>query len=214
MNVKGIIFDLDGTLADTLGDLTDAVNVGLEAFGFDDRSTSDVRSWIGEGLPILCRRAVGNAPHVPIDEMAAIVTRHYRQHRLDKTAPYPGVPELLDALTGRRIRMAILTNKPHEHTGPMADALFARWSFVAIEGYRDEGLRKPDPRAALDIVARMQLEPAQVMLVGDSATDVNTALNADIIPVGVTWGYRDRAELCVAGAAHMIDCPADLLELL
>jgi len=146
--------------------------------------------------------------------MAVIVTRHYRQHRLDKTAPYPGVPELLDALTGRRIRMAILTNKPHEHTGPMADALFARWSFVAIEGYRDEGLRKPDPRAALDIVARMQLEPAQVMLVGDSATDVNTALNAGIIPVGVTWGYRDRAELCVAGAAHIIDCPADLLELL
>ena len=214
MSDKGVIFDLDGTLADTLPDLSDALNVGLKAFEFAERPPSDVRGWIGEGLPTLCSRAVGHATHVPIDEMAAIVTRQYRLHRLDKTTPFPGVAELLDALTRRRIPMAILSNKPHEHTGPMADALFGRWSFVAVEGYREEDRRKPDPQTAWEIVAKMQLEPAQVMLVGDSATDVDTALNAGLVPVGATWGYRGRPELIDAGAKYLIDHPKGLLPLI
>ncbi len=214
MTDKGVIFDLDGTLADTLADLTDAVNVGLRAFGFAERPSCDVRGWIGEGLPTLCSRAVGPAGHVPIDEMAAIVTRYYREHRLDKTAPFPGVPGLLDALTERQVPMAILSNKPHEHTGPMAHALFGQWSFVAVQGYREEGWRKPDPRTALGIVARMQLEPGQVMLVGDSATDVNTALNAGLLPVGATWGYRSREELLASGTRHLVDRPEELLALI
>lgn len=214
MTAGGVIFDFDGTLADTLADLTDAVNVGLRAFGFPERSLADVRGWIGEGLPILCCRAVGGDPRVPIEEMAAVVTSHYRKHRLDKTAPFPGVPEMLDALSARGVAMAILTNKPHEHTAPMVEALFGRWAFVAVEGYRQEQRRKPDPRAAWEIVAKMGLEPAHVLLVGDSATDILTARNAGLVSVGVTWGYRDRKELIRAGAARLIDHPVELLGLL
>jgi len=214
LNGTGVIFDLDGTLADTLPDLADAVNAGLKAFGLPEQPASDIREWIGEGLPVLCRRAVGRSAHVPIDEMAVVVTRYYRRHRLDKTTPFAGVPALLDRLTTRGIPMAILSNKPHEHMGPMADALFGRWSFAAVEGYHEESRRKPDPRTALEIVARMQLEPSQVFLVGDSATDVNTARNAGLIPVGATWGYRMREELIVSGARHLIDRPKDLLALL
>lgn len=210
---KGAIFDLDGTLADTLADLTDAVNTGLRAFGFSDRSESDIQGWIGEGLPTLCRRAIGDAPNVPIDELTAIVTEHYRAHRLDKTRPYPGIEAMLDALGGRNVPLAILSNKPHEHTVPIANALFGRWLFVAVEGYREEDRRKPDPRTALAIVAAMELEPAEVLFVGDSATDVRTALNAAAIPVAVTWGFRSRQALAEAGAAHLIDHPRDLLAL-
>jgi len=210
----GVIFDFDGTLVDTLPDLTDAVNVGLQALGFVPRPMSDVRGWVGEGLPVLCRRAVGNAPDVPIEEMAAIVTAHYRKNRLAKTAPFPGVVELLDALTERRVPMAILSNKPAEHMLPMTQALFGCWRFVAVEGYRQEERRKPDPRTALEIVARMRLEPSQVLAVGDSTTDVATAVNTGLVPVGVTWGYRSRQQLLDAGARHLVDRPAELLPLI
>lgn len=195
-------------------DLTDAVNVGLRAFGLPERSASEVRTYIGEGLPLLCRRAAGESADVPIDEMAATVTAHYREHRLEKTALFPGVAQLLAELSRRGVQMAILSNKPHEHTVPMTEALLGRWSFAAVEGYREEDRRKPDPRTALEIVARMELEPGQVMLVGDSGTDVRTARNAGIPPVAVTWGYRDRDHLIESGAEVLIDRPADLRALL
>jgi len=210
---QGIIFDFDGTLADTLADLTDAVNIGLRTLGLAERSASEVRGWVGDGLPILCRRAVGRAADVSVEEMAAVITQYYHEHRLDKTTLSPGISDLLDALTERGMPLAILSNKPHEHTKPMADALLGRWPFVAVEGCCEGTPRKPDPRAALEIVARMRLEPARVLVVGDSATDVATALNGHLVPVGATWGYRSRQELIEAGAHHLIDRASDLLAL-
>jgi phosphoglycolate phosphatase len=209
----GVIFDFDGTLVDTLPDLTDAVNAGLEAFGLPTAPAERVRTWIGEGLPLLCRRAAGDAADVPIDEMATVVTRHYRAHRLDKTKLFPGMPELLDALVAREVSLAIVTNKPHEHTVAMVESLCARWSFVAVEGYREERLRKPDPTITRAVIDRMKLAPEGVLFVGDSATDIHTARSAGAAPVGVTWGYRDRDELLEAGAALLLDRPADLLGL-
>jgi phosphoglycolate phosphatase len=214
MSTPGIIFDFDGTLADTLPDIADAVNVGLQAFGLPAVPTESVRGWIGEGLPILCRRAAGTADHVDAQEMADIVTAHYRRHRLDKAAPFDGIPELLDSLTARNVPMAILSNKPHEHTGPMVDALFGKWSFVAVEGYREEPLRKPDPRTTLDVIGQMNLTPDQVLFVGDSGTDIATAVNAGTIAVGVTWGYRDQHELIETGAKHIVDEPDEILQVL
>jgi phosphoglycolate phosphatase len=212
--VKGVIFDLDGTLAHTLPDIADAVNAGLKAFGLTVRPESDVRDWIGEGLPILCRRAMGDRDDVSLDEMVATVTAYYREHRLDKVQPFIGIPAVLDELTRRQIPLAVLTNKPHEHTVPMMDALFSRWPWAAVEGYRQEELRKPDPRTALEIAANMNSEPAHVVFVGDSFTDVETAIRAGMIPVGCTWGYRSRQELIDAGAEHLIDEPSQLIDLL
>jgi len=221
MNIKGIVFDFDGTLADTLTDLTDAVNVGLSQFGYPHRSASQIRSWIGIGLPTLCRLAIGGGteplPGSPeeahCDQVADTVTAHYCEHRMDKTAAYPGIPEVLDAFRAAHILMAVLSNKPHQHTAPMVEALFGQWRWVAIEGCRDDGQRKPDPEIALRIVSQMNLEPGQVMMVGDSAVDVQTGLNTGMVAVGVTWGFRDRDELIDAGAHHVIDRPEELLSL-
>ena len=222
MRINGVIFDFDGTLADTLLDLTDAVNVGLGRFGYPHRPASEVRGWIGNGLPTLCRLAIaaGNTPSAQppeethIQQMAAAVTDYYREHRLDKTAPYPGIPVVLDELTDGRVPMAVLSNKPHQHTAPMVEALFGEWPWIAIEGCRDDGQRKPDPQTARTIMAQMRLEPGQVMMVGDSAVDVQTGLNAGMLAIGVTWGFRDRAELIDAGANYLIDRPEDLLALI
>src|SRR5207248_2020831 len=133
--IRGVIFDFDGTLADTLPDIAAAVNVGMRTFGLPERPLSDVRQWVGEGLPTLCARALAaNASEVSLQDFVSVVTESYRRHRLELTAPFAGIPELLDALVTRRVLLAILTNKPHEHTVPMAQALFGRWPFVAIEG--------------------------------------------------------------------------------
>ena len=118
---------------------------------------------------------------------------YYGQHRLDQTAPYPGIPDLLDELTNRGLPMAILTNKPDAHTQAVVAALFSRWTFTAIEGYREEARRKPDPRTAIEIVQRMgptpnSISPKEVLMVGDSRTDILTAINAGLTPIGATWG--------------------------
>lgn len=214
MSVRGVIFDLDGTLAHTLPDIADAINAGLRGLGLPLRPESDVRDWIGEGMPKLCERALTGRNDAPLDEMVEAVTAYYREHRLDKVQPFDGVPEVLDELTRRRIPMAVLSNKPHEHMGPMMEAMFGRWTWVAIEGYKEEDRRKPDPRIALDIAEQMGAQPSQVLFVGDSFTDVETAINAGMIPVGCTWGYRSRQELIDAGAQHLIDHPEELIGLL
>jgi len=221
MLVHGVVFDLDGTLADTLVDLTDAVNVGLRQLGYPPRPADEVRQWIGEGMMILCRRAVTAAapPGDAIDDqtvaaMASVFTAHYRAHRLDKTVPYPGIPELLDELAARGLKMAVFSNKPHDHTVALMAALFDRWPWSVVEGSREDRPRKPDPAAGREVLARMGLEPEQAVMVGDSAIDVQAAKNVGAVAVGATWGFRDRAELLEAGADHIIDRPADLLTFL
>jgi phosphoglycolate phosphatase len=214
MCIRGIIFDLDGTLVDTLPDIAAALNAGRRAMGLSDCPLSEVRKWIGEGMPILCQRALADMPHLSPEQMLPIVSGYYAEHRVDRSAPYPGIPELLDALVARRIPAAMLSNKPHEHTAPMAQTMFARWPWVAVEGYRQEDRRKPDPRTALDIAARMSLSPAEVAFVGDSDTDMRTAVNAGMVPIGATWGYRDRDVITAAGARYLVDTPTQVIALL
>jgi phosphoglycolate phosphatase len=215
MPILGVIFDFDGTLADTLPDIAAAVNAGLRGLGLAERPVEQVRLWVGEGLPTLCARVLAaSGSDAPLEPFVEAVTRSYREHRIELTRPFPGVPQLLDALSARGVLLAVLTNKPHEHVMPMTQELFGAWHFVAVEGYRVEERRKPDPRTAWEIVERMGLARSEVALVGDSFTDVQTAINAGITPVGATWGYRSRQELIDAGAVHLIDVPADLLDLL
>jgi len=221
MPMLGVVFDLDGTLADTLADLTDAVNAGLSAIGYGPRSAGEVRRWVGVGMQILCRRAITAAapPGAAVDDasvaaMAETFTAYYRQHRLDKTVAYPGIPLLLDELAARGIRLAVFSNKPHEHTVELVDALFKLWTWMAVEGARDGRPRKPDPGSTLAVVASMKLQPAEVLVVGDSAIDVQAAHNAGAVAVGVSWGFRDLDEVVEAGAAQVVDRPAGLLKLL
>lgn len=221
MPIRAIIFDLDGTLADTLPDLTTSVNVAMEACGLPQRSAAEVRQWIGSGLAILCQRAIageaGPAAEVVDDgQVAAMMDafkRHYREHLLDETRAYPAIPLVLDELTARGAGLAVLSNKPHDHVVPMMDALFNRWRWQAIEGVRDGGTKKPDPTVALEILRRFDLPAREVMLVGDSGIDVATARAAGFVAVAVTWGFRDRDELVAAGPQYLIDDPQQLLSL-
>ncbi len=213
-NARGVIFDLDGTLADTLPDIRSAVNAGRSHFGLAAATEDEVRSWIGEGLPVLCERALHDAKDIPLDTMIEVVRDHYRAHSLEATTLFPGIAPLLDALVARRIPMAICTNKPHEATLALVKSMLNRWEFAAVEGYREEDRRKPDPRTAVDIAVAMSLDPGEFCFVGDSDTDMLTATNAGMIPVGVSWGYRSEEVLRNAGASQVLIQPMDLIEYL
>ena len=218
MSIEGVIFDLDGTLADTLPDLTDAVNAGMVHLGLPLRSASEVRRWVGDGMPSLCARALAGSAEPddenPSDEvmrLVKVVSGYYEEHRLDRTVPYEGIPELLDSLVARNLPVAVLSNKPHEHTVPLVEALFGRWPWSAVEGSGAGRPKKPDPAVVGTILERMALPAGQVMLVGDSAVDVATGRNAGLVTTAVTWGFRDRDELLATGPDHVIDRPGQLL---
>ena len=209
-----VIFDLDGTLADTLRDIADAVNFALSALGLPNHPVPQFAAWIGDGLAKLCLRAMVGKLIEHSDEVAALAGEHYRAHQMDHTVLYPGVPELLDALVPLGLPLGVLSNKPHEFTVQMVDALCARWRFRVVEGCRDDALRKPDPRVARELCSKLGADPSRTVFVGDTAVDIETARNAGMISVGVTWGFRGRAELRDAGANHIIDKPAELLTIL
>lgn len=210
---RAVIFDLDGTLADTLDDITDAMNRVLADADRPAVSRGRMRRLIGEGLTPLMRRAAG------LDDdgaVAALVERYlpvYRGIMLDKTRLYPGVAGLLDTLVAGGVPMAVLSNKPHPFTAPICERLLAGWPFVACVGHREPYRRKPDPGAALALSGAMERPPHETVLVGDSDVDIDTARNAGMISVAVTWGFGDAEDLRSAGPAHMIDRPEQLVEL-
>lgn len=209
----GLIFDLDGTLVDTLDDIADSLNLVLEESGRARLSRMHVRSIIGEGLTNLIRRASGVENP---EELARLVARYravYRERMFVHTQPYPGIEDLLDALTERRIPMCVLSNKSHEFTVPMCGELLSRWSFVRVIGATDEATRKPDPRNALDLAQAMELEPHQVWFVGDSNVDVHTGRNAGMRTIAVTWGLRDREELVAANPDAILDDPKQIVSV-
>lgn len=243
--IHGILFDLDGTLLDTLADLTDAVNAGLLHVGLGPQPADGVRQWIGEGQILLCRRAIAAAqvekavrPHFPespdacsapmgsdpffadradeatVAAMVPVFTAYYREHRLDKTVPYPGITELLDVLTTRGLKLAVYSNKPHEHTVALVDVFFRKWPWSAVEGGREDRPKKPAPQRTREVLDALGLGAAEALMVGDSAPDMQAARNVGAQAVGVTWGFRSREELRAAGANHLIDRPTDLLTLL
>ena len=209
-----VVFDLDGTLADTLRDIADAVNCALSTLGLPNHPVQRYAAWVGDGLAKLCVRAMESKLIERGDEVAVLAGDHYRAHHMDHTELYPGIPELLDELVRRKLPLGVLSNKPHEFTVQMVDALCARWRFGMVEGCRDDALRKPDPRVAREICSKLGVAPNRAVFVGDTAVDIETAHNAKMTSVGVTWGFRDRAELIDAGADHIIDKPDELLTII
>ncbi len=210
----GVIFDLDGTLADTLDDITDTINAVFEGAGRSPVDQQRVRALIGEGLTNLLHLA---SSIEDAEALTSLVERYgalYHDRLLTKTRLYPGVSALLDELTRRRIPVAVLSNKPEEFTVPICDALLAPWPFVSCRGACDEARRKPDPTVALELARSMDRAAPAIFFVGDSTVDVQTAHNAGMVSVAVTWGYRDATELHAAGPKHCIDSPDELLGLL
>lgn len=199
------IFDLDGTLVDSVDDLHASVDHALRSLGLPPRTRDEVRGFVGEGARVLLERAV--APHAGLVDAALEAWRpHYEAHCLDRTRPYPGVPELLAGAT--RV-LAVQTNKPGGMARKILDGLGLLPRFAAVIG-GDEAPRKPDPAGALALMARLGATPAETVFVGDSLVDVATARAAGVRLVAVTWGFASRADLAAAGATEFAGSAAEL----
>ena len=211
MHIKAAVFDLDGTLTNTLNDIATAMNRSLRLHGLPEFSVDEYRYLVGDGAKKLAQRAVRN-----MQELAESVRReyqaYYQEHTLDTTRPYPGIPELLQALTERGIQVCVLSNKPHADTCGVVRHFFPEIPFAQIRGQVEGVPVKPDPTGALLIARTLGLKPEAFVYLGDTNVDMRTAVNAGMHPVGVTWGFRPAEELAQAGAEHLIGNPLDLLQ--
>ena len=208
------IFDLDGTLVDTLADIAAAMNAVLAARGFPVHPTEDYPKYVGDGALVLAQRTLPPGPRD--DEALARECAHdyARQYaRLGHThgRPYDGIPELLHDLRRRGLDLAVLSNKPHPLTVSCVETFFPAHLFHVIHGQRPEVPRKPDPAGVLEILGLLECPAARCLYVGDTATDMETAAAAGLVSVGVTWGFQSFEALQAAGARHLARHPEDVL---
>lgn len=211
---QAVIFDLDGTLADSVRDLGDAMNLALADFGLPSHPIEAYKRFVGEGVDVMVKRAA--APEARPDVLKAIADT-YRKHYgiIDHrhTDPYPGIPELLDGLTAAGLKLAVLSNKRDDFTRALVAQKFSRWRFTDVRGEREGVPRKPDPTAAFELALSLNVLPANIAFVGDTPVDIHTAKNAGMQGIGCLWGFRDRDELVAAGAKTLLTTPTDLLAL-
>jgi len=207
MRFKAVIFDLDGTLLDTIEDLTDSMNAALAGLGFPGRSIEECKQLVGDGLATFVERVLPpkarDNPAIAA-RLAERMRTEYKRRSAVKTKPYKGIAELLNALTEQAMAMAVLSNKPHDSTVEIVKKYFPRWTFRAIFGARDGVPIKPDPAPALEIARILDLAPAQILYLGDTNTDMWTADAAGMFAVGALWGFRTARELKAAGAKILI----------
>ena len=216
MTYKAVIFDLDGTLLDTLGDLADAMNLVLERNGYSPHPKEEYNYFIGDGVINLVRRTL---PEDARDEetVGRVVKEfkaEYSQRWDATTTPFDGVPEMLEALKQRGITTAVLSNKPHEYTVKCVERFLAPGAIDIIQGVNDQCPPKPEPTGAKKMVEKLGIAPEEVVYLGDTNTDMETAVNAGFLPVGVLWGFRPREELEEAGAKKVIEHPSEIPALI
>ncbi|HER34750.1 MAG TPA: HAD family hydrolase [Halothiobacillaceae bacterium] len=214
MRFQAVIFDLDGTLLDTLADIADAMNSVLSAGGFPTHPLEAYKTFVGDGVRNLARRTLPPDAHRDddaIDRFTAAMRGAYAKNWNHKTAPYPGVPAMLDALTAGGVRLAILSNKPDDFTAMCVKELLPRWEFDVVLGHRDGLPLKPDPTGAVETARRLGVDPADILYVGDSGMDMQAAAGAGMFPLGVLWGFRSREELLENGALALAGVPADIV---
>ncbi len=211
---KVVLFDLDGTLLNTLGDLAAAVNSALSSFSFPLRSTDEIRSFIGNGVPTLIRRSLPAGTDDAVwREAIDAFTSYYLAHICDNTAPYPGIVELLGSLRARGVKIGIVSNKKDEATRLVCTKLLGGL-FDYTAGARNESERKPKPDMVLAAMEYFSVSPKETLYVGDSDVDILTAENAGIDCVSVLWGYRDEAYLRAAGGKFFASTAAGLGEII
>lgn len=215
MKYKGIIFDLDGTLLDTLEDLADSVNAILAGLGLPLHSLADYRYHVGKGMRSLITNVL--PPELRddklIDECVGRMFVEYGRRWDARTHPYDGIPGLLDALAVRNIPMSIVSNKEHHFTLRVTEKFLGRWHFHAVFGERSGVARKPDPVSLLEAAGIMELRCGDIVCLGDSGSDMAAAVNAGMHPVGALWGFREAEELLSGGAKVLVKHPADLVKL-
>ena len=213
---KLVIFDLDGTLVNTIADLADSVNHALQTLGYPAQPYEKFPYFVGNGIYKLIERALPteSRDEQTIRSVKAVFMDYYMLHNTDKSTVYDGVGELLQALAGKGVALAVASNKVHEATVAMIARLFPDIGFACVLGQRDGVPTKPNPAIVAEILQTASATPSETLYVGDSGVDMQTAHNAGITAVGVTWGLRPVEELRQNAADIIIDSPMELLEYL
>ena len=215
MQNKLIIFDLDGTLLDTVADLANATNQALAKCGYPIHPTEAYYRFVGNGINKLFARALPEEARTEenVQHIRALFIPYYNEHNADDSRPYPGIVELLTHLQNQGIRLAVASNKYQQATAKLVGHFFPDIRFAAVYGQREGIPIKPDPAIVNDILSVTGISRARALYVGDSGVDMQTAHNASVESAGVIWGFRDEEELRVNGADHIIHNAKDILKL-
>ena len=214
MKYRLLIFDLDGTILDTLEDLSDSLNYTLHQAGYPERTLTEARRFIGNGIRnLIIRGAPDGTPDDTITELHRVFNAYYALHRADKTAPYPGIVSMLRKLKERGMVLAVVSNKPHHAVCPLCEKYFED-IFDDAYGEREGIPRKPAPDAVWAVMVKFGADAAETVYIGDSEVDAQTASNAGVDCILVDWGFRDREILEQASAKAIVSSPESLFSYL
>lgn len=213
MKYSTYIFDLDGTLLDTLLDLANAVNFAMRAKGYPERTTEEVRSFIGNGIKVLIKRSVpANTSEKDYAEALEIFTKYYLEHIADNTKPYDGITEVVETLRSNGCKVAVVSNKAHVAAQAVVKDFFGD-IFDVVVGKMDEFPSKPEPDSLFYTIKTLGVRAEDCVYIGDSDVDVLTAHNAGLPCIGVTWGNRDEDVLVASGAEYIARTPNEILDI-
>lgn len=214
---KACIFDLDGTLTDTLDSLTFSVNETLKEMGLSSISAAQCRQFVGNGARVLMEKALrtnGDEQLERIEEAMAVYGRIFDANCTYHVVPYQGITQMLEEMNEKGLKLAVLSNKPHAQAVHVVETIFGKETFEWIQGQRDGIPRKPDPTAALRIAEQLGAEAFETVYIGDSEVDIATGMAAHMKTIGVTWGFRGRAVLEQSGAGCIVDSPDEIMKLI
>ena len=211
--VRAVLFDLDGTLTNTLEDIADAMNRSLRLHGLPEWPLDAYRYLVGDGAKKLAERAVRDRQKLALSVQQEYQA-YYQEHTRVKTQPYDGVSDMLHALLDKGLKLAVFSNKPDADTKNVVAHFFPDIPWAAVRGQIEGIPVKPDPTGALAVAEALQIPPAEFLYLGDTATDMHCAVNAGMLPIGALWGFRTAEELQSSGARQLVQHPMDVLSCL
>lgn len=213
---KAVLFDLDGTLLDSIKDIAVSMNAVLESMGFPQHPIDDYRTMVGDGVPMLAHRVLPEEARSEstIQECVAKMKKEYADRWDVYTKPYPGIEEMLTAIEKKGIPKSIFSNKPDNFTQLTVSKFLDSFTFTVIQGLKEGVPKKPDPSGALKIAGQVAVDPSEFLYVGDTNTDMKTALGAGMFPLGVLWGFREKKELLESGAQALVSSPDEIMNFL
>lgn len=212
--IKAVLFDLDGTLVNSLKDLATGVNHTLAYYGYPVHAVDKYRYFAGDGIPKMIERALpeNSRSREIIEKCRDTFLLYYGEHYADYTAPYIGVPETVSELKAMGIKLAVVSNKAQAMADIVVSKLYPK-TFDIVAGKRENYNTKPDPALTLEIIKELSLKPCECLFCGDSGMDMQTAVRCGAVGVGVLWGFRTREELLDSGAEFLIDKPESILKI-